>query len=97
MSTEDTSRNKETESWLNWFVGRERSQVINKSNQEKKFETFNATVSKIDCIKAMVQYQEIAHLQGASFGVRKIKILHHLIEVGDTLYDQNAKKLAPCK
>ena len=39
MSTADTKRNKETESWLDWFVGRERSEVINKSNQEKPFET----------------------------------------------------------
>ena len=57
MSTADTSRNKVTESWLDWFVVRESREVINKSNQEKLFETFNATVSKIDCIKEMVQYQ----------------------------------------
>ena len=91
MSTADTSSNKATESWSSWFLGRESSGVINKWNQEKCFETFNATVSKIDCINAMVQYQETAHLQRAGFGVRKINIFHHLIEVGDTLYDQNEK------
>ena len=91
MSTADNIRNKETESWLDWFVGRESSKVINKSNQEKLFENFNATVSKTDCIKAMVQYQETAHLQRESFGVRKINIFHQLIEVGDTLYNQNEK------
>ena len=92
MSTSDTSSNKATESWLDWFVGREISEVINKSNQEKHFETFNATVSTIDFIKAMFQYQETAHLQRESFGVRKINIFHHLIKVGDTLYDQNTKE-----
>ena len=51
MSTADTSSNKPTESWLDWFVGRESREVINKSNKEKNFETFDATVSKIDCIK----------------------------------------------
>ena len=92
MSTADTSSNKSTESWLDWFVGRESSEVINKSNQQKLFETFNANVLKIDCIKAIVQFQETAHLQRASFGVRKINIFHHLIEVGDTLYDQNEEE-----
>ena len=41
----------------------------------------------------MVQYQETAHLQRAIFGVRKIIIFHHIIEVGDTLYDQNEKEI----
>ena len=40
----------------------------------------------------MVQYQETDHLQRASFGVSKINIFHQLIEVGDTLYEQNAKE-----
>ena len=57
------------------------SRVINRSNQDKRFETFNGN-----------KYQETAHLQRASFGVRKINIFHHLIEVGDTLYDQNEKE-----
>ena len=92
MSTANTSSNKATESWLDWFVGRESSEVNNKLNQEKLFETFNVTVSKIDCIKAMVQYHETAHLQQESFGVRKINIFHHLIKVGDNLYNRNEKE-----
>ena len=91
MRTADTSSNKATESCLDCFVGRESIEVINKSNQDKRFETFNATVSKIDSIKEMVQYQETAHLQQAIFGVRKIKIFYHLIKLGDTIYDQNTK------
>ena len=55
MITADTSINKAIELWLDWFVGRESSEVINKSNQEKLFETFNATVSNIDRIKTMVK------------------------------------------
>ena len=91
MIPADTSINKATESWLGWLAGREISEVINKSNQEKRFENFNATVSKIECIKAMIHYQERTHLQQTSFGVRYIDIFHHLIEVGDNLYDQNKK------
>ena len=35
MSTAGTSSNKATESWLDWFVGRESSKVINNYNQER--------------------------------------------------------------
>ena len=91
MRAADTSSKKSKRIMVGLVVGRESSEGINKTNQEKLFETFNATVSKIDCIKAMVHYQATAHLQQASFGVMEINIFHHHIEVGDTLYDQNAK------
>ena len=46
MRTADTSTNKATEPWLDCFVEIENSEVISKSNQEKIYEIFNATVSK---------------------------------------------------
>ena len=75
------------------LVCRKREQRGNQQVKSREtFENFNATVSKIDCIKAMVHYQETARLQRASFVVRKINIFHSLIEVGYTLYEKNAKE-----
>ena len=46
MRIADNISNKATELQLDWFVGREIRKVMNKSNQEKPLENFNATVSK---------------------------------------------------
>ena len=77
MSTADNSIKKAIESWLNLFVGRESSEVINKSNQEKLFETFNATVSKIDCIKSMVLnhcFYIVDFLKQSNWKIQKVSL-----------------------
>ena len=93
MTTINTTRNNnEIKSWFDWFQSRESVTRINQSNQETLFDTFNATVSKIDCIEAVLKHNETAYIHKASFGEGSINIFHHLHAVGGTIYDPNGKE-----
>ena len=80
-----------TKSWSDWFQSRESGLLIDQSNQERLFSTFNANVSKIDCIDAVSNHNETAFLSKASFGEGTVTVFHHLTSVGGTIYDTNAK------
>ncbi len=47
-STASANRTAQT-SWKEWFLSRESAAIINKSNQEKLFSTFNSTISNFLC------------------------------------------------
>ena len=90
-SANTPSNNASITTWLDWFQSRESGTKINQAHQEKLFTTFNSTVSKSDSIEAVIDHDETAYLQKASFGVGNITIFHHLKAVGGTIYDPNAK------
>jgi hypothetical protein len=91
MNPAPPTNNNTTKSWLEWFKSRESGVLIDKSNQERLFSTFNSSVSKIDCIEAVSQHDETVFLTKANFEQCTVSIFHHLISVGGTIYDTNDK------
>jgi hypothetical protein len=77
--------------WCDWFKSRESAKLIDQSNQERLFSTFNSTVSTNDCIEAVLSHNETVFLSKASFGVGKVSVFHHLTAVGGTIYNTNSK------
>lgn len=89
MSSNTSSSNN---TWLAWFQSRESASLIDKSNQEKLFSTFQSTVSESECIDAILKHEETAYLQKVSFGEGRVNLFHHLIAVGGTIYDASTKE-----
>ena len=52
MSTKCTDLSSKHKCWLSWFDSRISADVINKSNQEALFTTFNSSVGEDQCIEA---------------------------------------------
>jgi hypothetical protein len=73
-------------------LNRESAKIINQSNQEKLFSTFNLTVSKSNCIEAITQHEETVFLYKVNFGTSRVNIFHHLMSVGGTIYDVTQKE-----
>ena len=86
-SSETASRSTD---WISWFDSRESAELINKSNQEKLFETFAASVSKSNCVYSILKHHETIYLHKVNFGSTTIGLFHHLVSVGGTLYDSNS-------
>ena len=78
--------------WVSWFNNRESAEKINKSNQEKLFSTFDASILKSDCIEAISTHIETVYLMKENFGTKRVNLFHHLIVVGGTLYDSSTKE-----
>jgi hypothetical protein len=83
--------NTSIKTWQDWFNSRGSGKIINKSNQEKLFSTFNLTISKLDCIKAIIQHEETVFLYKVNFGTNKVNMFHHLMSVGGTIYNTSPK------
>ena len=81
--------NNNVNSWTEWFQSRESGTEIDKSNQETLFDTFKSTVSKSNCIDAVVNHDEKAFLHAASFGKGNVAVFHHLTVVGRNIYNRN--------
>jgi hypothetical protein len=81
--------NDKIDSWTEWFQSRESGKEIDMSNQETLFNTFNSTVSKSNCIEAVVNHDETAFLHTASFGRGNVAVFHHLTVVGQNIYNRN--------
>ena len=86
-----TNNNTSIDSWLDWFQSRDSYIVISQSDQEKLFMSFSPNILKINCIDAVMQHNETAFLQKASFGEMNITIFHHLVAAGGTIYDNHGK------
>jgi hypothetical protein len=90
-STLSTNRKAQT-SWKEWFLSRDSAAIINKSNQEKLFSTFNSTISNSKCIESLIQHEETVFLHKVNFGEKKVNTFHHLTSVGGTIYDSTEKE-----
>ena len=73
-------------SWIEWFKTRESSKIINSSAKKKLFDTFNASISKNDCIQRMVKYDEVVFLYKQNMGTNRINVFHHLKSVGGMIH-----------
>ena len=78
--------------WLEWFTTRDSAQSIDKKCQEQLFSTFNVSISKSDCIETLLQHQETVFLQKTNFGSNRVNLFHHLVAIGDTIYDSAEKE-----
>jgi hypothetical protein len=91
--TSNTSKKHTTQtSWKDWFLSRDSTAIINKSNQEKLFLTFNLTISNSKCIKSLTQHKETVFLHKVNFGQEKVNTFHHLTSVGGTIYNTTEKE-----
>ena len=88
-ATTAASKNK---TWLTWFNNRDSATIINKSNQERLFKTFDASVTSDDLIANMEQHEEACFLHKVNFGNKRVTIFHHLTSSGGAIYDENAKE-----
>jgi hypothetical protein len=86
------SRNETDITWMEWFTTRESAVAINKQHQEKLFSTFNASISKSDCIEALMQHHETVFLNKSNFGSKRINLFHHIDAVGGTIYDEKDRE-----
>ena len=84
------ANNDKINSWMEWFQSKDSGKEIDKANQETLFETFNSSVSKSNCIDAVVNHDETAFLHVASFGRGNVAVFHHLTVVGRNIYNQNS-------
>ena len=84
------ANNDKINSWMEWFQSKDSGKEIDKANQETLFETFNSSVSKLNCIDAVVNHDETAFLHVASFGRGNVAVFHHLTVVGRNIYNQNS-------
>ena len=66
--------------------------MINKSNQEKLFSTFDSSVSKSNCIDSILTHSDTVYLHKVNFGAKMIGVFHHLVATGGTIYDSNSKQ-----
>jgi hypothetical protein len=78
--------------WLDWFQTRDSSSLIDHQCQNWLFSAFNASKSAKECKQQLI----VAHDEWSvflfveNFGTTKsINILHHVHEVGGTIYDQS--------
>ena len=93
MSTGETMNTvtKAKDNWLKWFQARKSATIINKSNQEQLFKTFDCTVASDLAIATVMKHDEVTFLHKVNFGTKKVAIFHHLLETGGTLYDAGGK------
>ena len=80
------------QNWLSWFKSRESANTINKTQQERLFKTFDATVNGDDMVNQIEQHEEMTFLHKVNFGEHKVAIFHHLKAAGGTIYDNGTKE-----
>ena len=74
-------------SWIDWFESRPSSDVINKGAQEQLFKVFESSVTKDDCMAAVLNHQETVFLYKENFGTGRVALFHHFTKSGGTVYD----------
>ena len=72
--------------WMEWFKTRESSRIINASSKKKLFETFDASISKSDCIQRLLKYDEVVFLYKQNMGTSRINVFHHMKSVGGMIH-----------
>ena len=80
------------DNWTEWFKSRPSSSMIDKENQERLFSNVDASVSKSNCLDAILTHEETVFLHKVNFGEKKVVLFHHLVVVGDTAYDSATKE-----
>ena len=88
-----TTATKAKTNWLQWFQQRKSATIINQSNQEQLFKTFDASVPSESMLATVMKHDEVTFLHKVNFGSKKVVIFHHLKETGGTLYDTSEKEL----
>ena len=76
-------------SWEAWLTSRQSANYVNSRAKAALFETFDASITKEDCVKKLLQYNETAFLYKQNISQCKVSILHHFQKVGGTIYDPN--------
>ena len=78
--------------WLTWFHSRKSATIINQSQQEQFFKTFDATVSEDETITKVEDHEETTFLYKVNFGQNRVELFHHMKASGGTLYDSGVKE-----
>ena len=91
MSTHCRDLTSKHSNWISWFNSRISADVINKSNQELFFSTFDLSKGDDACLDNLLSYQETAFLHKVDLGERRVAIFHHLVSAGGNLYDSGEK------
>ena len=92
ITTATTVSARANGTWLQWFRNRPSAAIIDKSQQEKLFKTFDGGVTDEAIMDTVVAHEETAFIHKVNFGSTRIAIFHHLVTSGGTLYDSGEKE-----
>ena len=83
---------KQNKNWLTWFNSRDSGTVINQSQQETLFKTFDASIATDEFITQLEQHNETVFMHKVNFGTNRVTLFHHLRSSGGTLYESGVKE-----
>lgn len=92
MTVNPAQNNASHNDWLSWFESRPSATAIAKEHQKKLLATFDASISKEQCIEALLQHEETVYLQKTCFNDARVTTFHHVVVVGGTLYETSTKE-----
>ena len=92
ITTVATAAARDNSTWLKWFSSIPSTSIINQSQQERLFKTFDATVSNDTILDIVIQHKETTFLQKVNFAASRVTIFHHLVASGGTIYDSSTKE-----
>ena len=78
-------------SWKDWFNARNSATIINKSNQEMLFETFNSSISNEKCKRELEEHTETVFMFRQNFGTTRVDLFHNMQTTGGNLYTTKAE------
>ena len=74
-------------SWKTWFDTRPSTKYINDNAKARLFSTFDYSVEKDACMRALLEHDETVFLFKQNMAGNKLNIIHHLKRIGGNIYD----------
>ena len=93
ITTAATRAAKDNSTWIQWFNTRASASIINQSQQERFFKTFDAGIAEDSILEKVISHEETTFLHRVNFEASpRVAIFHHLVTSGGTIYDNRTKE-----
>ena len=73
-------------SWLDWFISKVNETKIEYSHKTALFETFHVSTTEEQIQDSLIKYNMIESIFKQIFGRNKLKIIHHISQIGGKIY-----------